>query len=202
MAPYQPLPYQPPEPAPAPAGDQPVDYPREADESQDFEKVLLRAQEKAAVRAYEKAQAKAREEAEAREASRPTGSDDPNEYQGPRPVLRLRVAKWDVLCTVALVALLLTLATATDWPTRLYGFMSKVCTGDDCGAVPFGIDFYIRPLVWGGVGAAIAAAGIGPFVSLLKGWYMSFWPVLSLAIVMVSSVAGSILTVFSSRYWL
>jgi hypothetical protein len=68
--------------------------------------------------------------------------------------------------------------------------------------VPFGIDFYIRPVVWGGIGAAIAAAGIGPFVSLLKGWYMSFWPVLALAVIMVSSVAGSMLTIFSERYWL
>jgi hypothetical protein len=56
--------------------------------------------------------------------------------------------------------------------------------------------------VWGGIGAAIAAAGIGPFVSLLKGWYMSFWPVLALAVLMVSSVAGFILTTYSERYWL
>jgi len=39
-------------------------------------------------------------------------------------------------------------------------------------------------------------------VSLLKGWYMSFWPVLSLALLMVASMAGSILTTFSARYWL
>ncbi len=63
------------------------------------------------------------------------------------------------------------------------------------------IDMYIYPVVWGGIGAAVAAAGIGPFVSLLKGWYMSFWPVLSLAIIMVSSVVGDSLTMFSARYW-
>jgi hypothetical protein len=61
---------------------------------------------------------------------------------------------------------------------------------------------YIYPVVWGGIGAAIAAAGIGPFVSLLKGWYMSFWPVLSLTILMVSSVTGDMLTIYSARYWL
>jgi len=55
--------------------------------------------------------------------------------------------------------------------------------------------------VWGGVGAAIAAAGIGPFVSLLKGWYMSFWPVLAMAAIMVSSLTGTMITMFSARYW-
>lgn len=61
---------------------------------------------------------------------------------------------------------------------------------------------WILPVVWGGIGAAIAAAGIGPFVSLLKGWYLSFWPVLSLTILIVSAVTGSLITTFSERYWL
>ncbi|WP_082977358.1 hypothetical protein [Mycobacterium sp. 852002-50816_SCH5313054-b] len=129
----------------------------------------------------------------------PPAPDQP--HQAPR-VLRLRIVPWDVVCTVALLVLLVVLATATTWPARLFGFLANVCEGDTCGAVPFGVDYYIRPLVWGGIGAAIAAAGIGPFVSLLKGWYMSFWPVLSLALLMVASVAGSILTTFSARYWL
>ncbi|OBG27083.1 hypothetical protein [Mycobacterium sp. 852002-51057_SCH5723018] len=124
-----------------------------------------------------------------------------SQHQPPR-VLRVRIAAWDVASTVVLLALLLYLATATNWPTRMFGFLANVCEGDTCGPVPFGVDYYIHPVVWGGIGAAIAAAGIGPFVSLLKGWYMSFWPVLSLAVLMVASVAGSILTAFSSRYWL
>ncbi|BBZ52872.1 hypothetical protein H7H82_16525 [Mycobacterium heidelbergense] len=127
-------------------------------------------------------------------------SDQPD-HQPPR-VLRLRIVPWDVVCTVVLLALLLYLATATNWPTRLFGFLSDVCEGDTCGPVPFGVDYYIHPVVWGGIGAAIAAAGIGPFISLLKGWYMCFWPVLALAVIMVSSVAGDILTTFSERYWL
>ncbi|CQD13247.1 putative membrane protein [Mycobacterium lentiflavum] len=116
-------------------------------------------------------------------------------------VIRLRVAPWDLIATLTLVALLVVLATATTWPTRLYGFLGEVCSDDSCGLVPFQIDVYIYPVVWGGIGAAIAAAGIGPFVSLLKGWYMSFWPVLSLAIILMSSVIGDALTVFSARYW-
>jgi hypothetical protein len=144
----------------------------------------------------------------------PDGSDESDEsnqsnqsaaprVQSAAPrVLRLRIAAWDVVCTVTLLVLLVVLATATTWPHRLFGFLGNVCEGETCGPVPFGIDYYIRPLVWGGIGAAIAAAGIGPFVSLLKGWYMSFWPVLSLALLMVASVAGSILTAFSARYWL
>ncbi len=139
-------------------------------------------------------------------------SGDPDDFQ-PMPygdndsdgqksrVIRLRVAPWDLIATITLVVLLVILATATTWPTRLYGFLGEVCTDESCGLVPFGVDGYIYPVVWGGIGAAIAAAGIGPFVSLLKGWYMSFWPVLSLAIIMVSSVVGDSLTVFSSRYW-
>ncbi|MCV7100830.1 hypothetical protein [Mycobacterium palustre] len=131
----------------------------------------------------------------------PAPGREQSEQRPPR-VLRLRIAAWDVVSTVVLLALLLYLATATNWPTRLFGFLANVCEGDTCGAVPFGVDYYIHPVVWGGIGAAIAAAGIGPFISLLKGWYMSFWPVLSLAVLMVASVAGSLLTTFSSRYWL
>jgi hypothetical protein len=124
-----------------------------------------------------------------------------SDHEAPR-VLRLRIAAWDVICTVTLLVLLLVLATATSWPTRLFGFLAKVCEGDTCGPVPFGIDYYIHPVVWGGIGAAITAAGIGPFVSLLKGWYMSFWPVLALVLLLVASAAGFVLTTFSERYWL
>jgi hypothetical protein len=133
----------------------------------------------------------------------PEDSDHANRSDHQRPrVLRLRIVGWDVVCTVVLLALLLYLATATNWPTRLFGFLANVCEDETCGPVPYGLDLYIRPVVWGGIGAAIAAAGIGPFVSLLKGWYMSFWPVLALATVMFSSVAGYLLTMFSQRYWL
>jgi hypothetical protein len=100
-----------------------------------------------------------------------------------------------------LLALLLVAATATDWGSRLFGFLKDVCTGDDCPPVPYGVDFYIYPLVWGGIGAAIAAAVVGPVVSLLKGWYLSFWPLLAIGIVIFSSVAGSMLTGFCSQYW-
>jgi hypothetical protein len=128
----------------------------------------------------------------------PEQPDQPD--QAPR-VLRLRIAAWDVVCTVTLLVLLVVLATATNWPNRLFGFLANVCEGDTCGPVPYGIDLYIRPVVWGGIGAAIAAAGIGPFISLLKGWYMSFWPVLALAILLGSSVTGAVITIFSQRYW-
>ena len=121
--------------------------------------------------------------------------------EAPR-VLRVRLAPWDLVCTVALLVLLAVLATATTWPTKLFGFLANVCEDETCGPVPYGLDLYIHPVVWGGIGAAIAAAVVGPLVSLLKGWYMSFWPVLALALVMVSSVAGSMLTIFSERYWL
>ncbi|OBB92440.1 hypothetical protein [Mycobacterium sp. 852002-30065_SCH5024008] len=121
--------------------------------------------------------------------------------EAPR-VIRVRLAPWDVVSTVVLLAVLVILATATTWPDRLFGFLEHVCADETCGPVPFGIDYYIRPVVWGGIGAAIAAAVVGPLVSMLKGWYMSFWPVLALTLVMVSSVVGSLLTTFSERYWL
>jgi hypothetical protein len=127
------------------------------------------------------------------------GAND-SEEQKPH-VIRFRVAPWDLIATITLVVLLVVLATATTWPARLYGFLGEVCSDETCGLVPLGVDMYIYPVVWGGIGAAIAAAGIGPFVSLLKGWYMSFWPVLALAIIMVSSVIGDSLTMFSTRYW-
>ncbi|GAA4536948.1 hypothetical protein [Mycobacterium paraffinicum] len=121
--------------------------------------------------------------------------------EAPR-VIRVRLAPWDVVSTVTLLVVLVILATATTWPDRLFGFLEHVCADETCGPVPFGIDYYIRPVVWGGIGAAIAAAVVGPLVSMLKGWYMSFWPVLALTLVMVSSVVGSLLTTFSERYWL
>ena len=124
------------------------------------------------------------------------------EYDEEAPrVLRVRLAPWDLLCTVALYALIIILATSTSWPSRLFGFLGNVCVGDECGLVPLGADMYIHPVVWGGVGAAIAAAVVGPVVSILKGWYLSFWPVLALALIVGSAMVGSALTVFSQPYW-
>ena len=113
----------------------------------------------------------------------------------------MRLVPWDVGCTIALLATLVVAATGTDWGSRLFGFLKNVCTGDDCAPVPYGVDFYIYPLVWGGIGAAIAAAVVGPVVSLLKGWYLCFWPLLAIAVVVVSWAAGSVLTAFCSQYW-
>ena len=108
---------------------------------------------------------------------------------------------WDVTCAVVLLATLVAAVTATDWGSRLFGFLKDVCTGDECPPVPYGVDFYIYTVVWGGIGAAVAAAVVGPVVSLLKGWYLFFWPLLAIACIAVSAVAGSILTSFSSQYW-
>src|ERR1700744_2705700 len=119
----------------------------------------------------------------------------------PTPVVRLRLVPWDVTCVVATLVTLVVLAITTDWYARLFGFLSDVCTGDDCPPVPYGVDVYIYPVVWGGMGAAISAALIGPVVSLLRGWYLSFWPLLAFGIVVFSSVAGSVLTAFSMPYW-
>jgi len=106
-----------------------------------------------------------------------------------------------VICTLVLLGSLLLLATMTNWPSKLFGFTSEICEGDACGYVPYGLDYYIHPLVWGGVGAAIAAAVLGPFVSMLKGWYMSFWPALAVGVIVLSSVAGSLLVAFCQNYW-
>jgi hypothetical protein len=124
-----------------------------------------------------------------------------NRVDSPRPVLRLRLVPWDVTGAVALLAALLVAATATDWGSRLFAFLKDVCTGDDCLPAPYGVDYYIYPLVWGGIGAAIAAALVGPVVSLLKGWYLYFWPLLTIALIVLSSVAGSMLTAFCIPYW-
>jgi hypothetical protein len=131
----------------------------------------------------------------------PRQFDDPSKGDSPPPVLRLRLVRWDVTCAIALLAALLLAATATDWGSRLFGFLKDVCTGDDCRPVPYGVDFYIYPLVWGGIGAAIAAAVVGPVVSLLKGWYLYFWPLLAIAIVVLSSVVAYELTAYCSQYW-
>src|ERR1700758_537386 len=142
-------------------------------------------------------------------APAPADSDDfrPLRYVADLPpeekprVIRLRVAVWDLIATITLLTLLVVLATETSWPSKLFGFLGAVCTEETCGLVPYGIDMYIFPVVWGGIGAAVAAAAGGPVVFLLKGWYMSFWPVLALAILMASCVAGTMITIYSQRYW-
>jgi hypothetical protein len=118
----------------------------------------------------------------------------------PPPMLRLRLVRWDVAGLLVLLVLLAAIVFATDWYSWLFGFLKDACTGD-CPPVPFGVDFYIYPVVWGGIGAAVAAALFGPVASLLKGWYLSFWPVLAIVIVLLSAAAGTALTDFSSTYW-
>ncbi len=130
----------------------------------------------------------------------PAGSPQQVDNGAPR-IIRLRLAPWDVVSTIVLTTLLVVLAATTNWPSQLFGFLADVCTDDPCAPAPFGIDFYIYPVVWGGIGAAIAAIVIGPLVSLLKGWYMSFWPVLALVSILVAAVTGSAITTFSNNYW-
>jgi hypothetical protein len=133
----------------------------------------------------------------------PQQFDDPSpghhDHSPPR-LLRLRLVAWDVISLLALVALLAVLAFGTDWYARLFGFLKDVCTGD-CPPAPLGVDYYIYPVVWGGIGAAVAAALLGPLVSLLKGWYLSFWPPLAIALVLFASAAGTAMTDFSGTYW-
>ncbi|MBY0387138.1 MAG: hypothetical protein K2X56_03230 [Mycobacterium pseudokansasii] len=120
--------------------------------------------------------------------------------QAPR-VLKLRIVPWDVVSTVAVSALLLYLVTATSWPSRLFAFTDNVCLTEDCPPVPYGANYYIYPVMWGGIGAAIAAAVIGPFVSMVKGWYMSFWPIIAVGVITITSVLGYALAGFSERFW-
>jgi hypothetical protein len=122
------------------------------------------------------------------------------DHQPPK-VLRLRLVPWDVVCTVLALGALLLAVSMTPWLTRLFAFTDDLCLTEDCPPVPFGVNYYIYPLMWGGIGAAITAAVIGPFVSMLKGWYMSFWPFVSIAVLSLSSVAGRALAGFSGRYW-
>jgi hypothetical protein len=133
----------------------------------------------------------------------PEQFDDPfpDHHNGSPPrLLRPRLVPWDVISLLTLVGLLAALAFGTDWYARLFGFLKDVCTGD-CPPAPFGVDYYIYPVVWGGIGAAVAAALLGPLVSLLKGWYLSFWPALAIALVLFASAAGTALTDFSGTYW-
>ena len=125
-----------------------------------------------------------------------------NDSGDKRPqVLKLRIVPWDVVCTLALLGVLLIVVSMTSWPTRLFAFADDACVTEDCPPVPFGVNFYINPLKWGGIGAATTAAVIGPFVSMLKGWYMSFWPILAVLVLTLASVAGYAVAGYSSTYW-
>lgn len=129
----------------------------------------------------------------------PAGSENPDGRA--IPTLRLRIAVWDVVCTAAIYTALIVLLTTTGWVSRLFDFADNVCPPDSCAPVPYGINFYIVPVMWAGIGGAIAAGVVGPLVSLLKGWYMSFWPTIAIAVLTLTSVAGYALTGFSERYW-
>jgi hypothetical protein len=128
-----------------------------------------------------------------------TDERDPDEWE-PR-TFYLRLDAWDVVCTCALITVLVVVTTTTSWPARLFGFAADACTDGTCGLVPFGADQYIYPVMWGGIGAAVTAAALGPIVSLVRGWHMYFWPIISAGILMLSSLAGYALTTFSERYW-
>ncbi|MCV7122233.1 hypothetical protein [Mycobacterium lacus] len=135
------------------------------------------------------------------EDARPgSATEPPSAHQAPR-VLKLRIVPWDVICTLAILGVLVVLVSMTSWPTRLFAFADHVCLSDDCPPVPYGVNYYIYPVMWGGIGAAVAAAVLGPFVSMVKGWYMSFWPIITIAVITLTSVAGYAMTGFSERYW-
>jgi hypothetical protein len=128
--------------------------------------------------------------------------DNADDIDGREPrTITLRIDAWDVVCTCGLLTTLFVMTALTSWPARLFGFAKDACPDGSCGLVPFGADQYIFPVMWGGIGAAVAAAVIGPFVSLVKGWHMYFWPIIAAFILMLSSVAGYALTTFSERYW-
>jgi hypothetical protein len=135
--------------------------------------------------------------------SDPENSSNPTleaeEYE-PR-IIRLRLVPWDVVTTVVFLGVLLYLVTMTGWTSRLWAFTDNLCIDDDCPPVPFGVNYYIYPLMWGGIGAAIAASVVGPFVSLIKGWLMCFWPIVSVGVLTLTSVFGYAATGFSERYW-
>ena len=56
------------------------------------------------------------------------------------PVLKLRIVPWDVVCTLALLGVLLIVVSMTSWPTRLFAFSDGVCITEDCPPVPFGVN--------------------------------------------------------------
>lgn len=122
-----------------------------------------------------------------------TDSASVSDDDHPRTI-RLLIVPWDVISTIALLTLVVVVATTTNWWPQLFGFLRDVCADDDCPPAPFGVNYYVYPVVWGGLGAALAAAVIGPFVSLVKGWYMCFWVVIAIAVVLLSAVLGSSLS--------
>lgn len=116
----------------------------------------------------------------------PSSPDEPR-------IIRLRIVPADVICTAVLLVVIVVTAIATNWWPTLFGFLDDVCVQDDCPPAPFGLNYFIYPVVWGGLGAAIAAALIGPVVSLLKGWYLCFWMLIAVALVLLSALVGSVM---------
>ncbi len=97
---------------------------------------------------------------------------------------------------VALLVLLAVLAFGTNWYARLFGFLKDVCIGE-CPPAPFGVDFYIYPLVWGGIGAAVAAALRRAAGVAAEGLVSVLLAALAIVLVLFASAAGTALTDFS-----
>lgn len=112
-----------------------------------------------------------------------------------------RLTSWDVVCTVALWAVLVAAAAAGMWLSLFFGFAADTCPTDGCPPVPLSIDEWVYPVTWGGIGVALALAVIGPFVSLWRRWYMLIWPAIGIGIVIASWVAGFAMTAYSQTYW-
>lgn len=122
-------------------------------------------------------------------------------YERQPPPRRDRVAPWDVICTIVVWVVLLVAAAAAAWLSLLFAFATDKCPTDGCPPVPFGIDAWIYPVTWGGIGLALAVAAIGPLVSIRRRWYMFVWPVVAIGMVVKSFLAGFAMTGFSARYW-
>lgn len=105
-------------------------------------------------------------------------------------VIRLRMVPWDVAATIVLLGALILLLTTTSWPSRLFAFVDGLCVDGDCPPAAFGANYYVYPVMYGGIGAAVAAATLGPLVSLVKGWLMFFWPIVAAGVLTVASVLG------------
>ncbi|MET9024799.1 hypothetical protein ABZW96_04170 [Nocardia sp. NPDC004168] len=115
-----------------------------------------------------------------------TGTPQPWPYGTP-PVGQRPVRTWDVVLAVVLYSVAVVLGAAAAYFTVFFAFASDPCGQDNCRTEYLGWAFAVS---WGGTATAIVGVTAILVLAAIKRWYMWYWPVLAMALIVLSFAGG------------